>query len=161
MVVTTEFVQDDNSIEESKEDYRSTHADQSRTLSGVRRYLSHSFQKCVNQLYRSELCLALGRCMSLRDFVGPDHRTAPHNDTVVWNLIFLVIFFASLCLAARFPAKEVRIAFVSISGLVFIALSASVSIDLANLGRSKRRQPCLKIKAHYATRQSQVQKKSR
>lgn len=153
---TTNFGQDDNSIEESTEGYQSTHADKSRTLSGIRRFLSHSFQICVNQLYRSEPCLALGRCMSLRDFVGPDHKTAPHNDTVVWNLIFLVIFFTSLCLAARFPAKEVWIAFVSISGLVTIVLSASVIIDFANLGRSKRRQPCLKIRAHYATRQSQV-----
>lgn len=60
----------------------------------------------------------------------------------------LVVFFASLCLAARYPTKLVRIVFVSISGLVFIALSVLVSIDLANQGRLKRWKPCFQDEAH-------------
>lgn len=60
--------------------------------------------------------------------------TTPRNDTVVWNLMFLVVFFTSLCLAARYPTKAVRNAFVSISALVFIFLLGSASLDLANQG---------------------------
>lgn len=152
MVATKERRRYDSSIEENEEDDQSTVTVKSRTLSGIRRSLSLYFQKPY---------LALRKHMPFRKYIGPERKTAPHNDTVVWNLIFLVMFFTSLCLAARFPSNEVCIAFVSISGVVFIALSASVSIDLANHGRSKGSQPCLKNNAHHTTRQPQIHKESR
>lgn len=152
-------MQDDDSIEESEEDDQSTHTDKSRALSGIQRYLSHHFQKIVDYFYQSKSRLAFGRPVPFRNFVGPDAKTAPHNDTVVWNLVFLVMFFTSLCLAARFPTKELRIAFISISGFVFIALLVSVSVDIANRGKSKRTWLCRKIEAHYTTRRPKVPKK--
>ena len=148
VVVTTRPVQDENSIEESEEKDQCTHKDRPRTRSGIGRRLSHYLHYSLNQLYQSEPCLAFGRCMPFRNFVGPDRGTTPQNSTVVWNLLLLVIHFTSLCLAARFPTNEVRIVFISISGLVFIVLSASVIIDLTNHGRSKRRQLHPKFKAH-------------
>lgn len=158
VVVTRELLQDDNAVAESEEEVQSRHTSKSRTLSEIRNTLLHYIQNCVNQFYRAEPCLAIGSRMPFRNFVGPDHKTAPHNETVVWNLICLVMFFASLSLAARFPTKGVRIALVSISGLVFIVLLTSVSIDFAHHSRSKRWQTCLKTKAHYITRRSQIQK---
>lgn len=128
VVATKEHRRYDSSIEENEEDDQSTPTVKSRTLSGIRRSLSLYFQKP---------CLAFRKHMPFRKYVGPERKTAPHNDTVVWNLIFLVMFFTSLCLAARFPSNEVRVAFVSISGVIFIALSASVSIDLANHGNRR------------------------
>lgn len=139
VVVTTTPVQDDDSLEESEEEDQSTHKDRSRTPSGIGRYLSHSYRIGLNQLYRSKPCLALGRRMHFRNFVGPDRETAPQNDTVVWNLLLLAMYFIALCLAARFPTNKVRIIFISISGLAFTVLSASVIMDLASRGRSMRR----------------------
>lgn len=162
MVVTTALVQDNFSIEQiGDEDDQSAHTDRPRTLSGIRRDLSQTFQNSINRFRLSRPSVALGRRAPFRNFVGPDRQTTPHNDTVVWNLIFLVIHFTSLCLAARFPCREVRIAFVSMSALVFIALSGLVSIDIVYHGMLKRSQPYLKIKAHNTTRGSQIQKKSR
>lgn len=135
VVVTRKLGRQDNFIKENEEDDQSMPTDKSRALSGVRRSLSRYFQKP---------CLALGENWPLRKFVGPKRKTVPQNDTVVWSLVLLVMFFTSLCLAARFPSNVVRIAFVSISGFVFIGLSASVIIDFANHGKSTGSQPCLK-----------------
>ena len=162
MVVTTALVQDNNSIEQiGDEDDQGAHTDRPRTLSGIRRNLLHTFQNSINRFYLSRPSVALGRRGPFPNFVGPDRQTTPYNDTVVWNLIFLVIHFTSLCLAARFPCWEVRTAFVSISTFVFIALSGLVSIDIVYHGVLKRSHPCLKIKAHNTTRRPQIQKKSR
>ena len=148
MVVTTKPVQDDDSFEESEDENRSTHRDKSRTLPGIGRCLSHFLRNSLDQLYLSKLCLALGRRMHFRNFVGPDRETVPHNDTVVWNLLLLTMHFTSLCLAARFPTNKVRIIFMSISGLAFTVLSASVIIDLISRGRSMRRQLPLNFEAY-------------
>lgn len=148
VVVTTKPVQDDDSIEESEEKDQCAHKDRSRTLSGIGRYLLHYLHYSLNQLYQSEPCVALGRCMRFRNFVGPDRETTPQNSTVVLSLLLLVIYFTSLCLAARFPTHEVRIVFISISGLAFTVLSASIIVDLANNGRSKRRQLHPTFEAH-------------
>lgn len=134
VVVTTEPVQDNSSIE-SEEFDKDVLSGKSRTISAFRGYLPCGLRGGVRKLN------ALTRRLPFPNFVGPDHETTPHNETVIWNLMFLVIFFASLCLAARYPTQGVRIAFVSISGLVFILLSGSVSLDLVNQGRSMRAQP--------------------
>ena len=102
------------------------HRHKSRTPLGIRRSLLDYFQSC----------LTLGRRVPLQSYVGSDRQTTPRYDTVLWNLTFLVVFFSFLCLAARYPTKSVRIAFVVISGIAFIALLASASMDLVKHGRS-------------------------
>ena len=90
--------------------------------------------------------------MPFRSFVGPNRETAPRYDTVIWNLVVLLTFFSFLCFAARYPTKSMRLAFVSISGLVFIILLVSISMDLMNRGRLKRMKSRLRDEAHSGTR---------
>ena len=115
------------------------HEDNPRTPASIRRFSSDNHRKTVNRSYRLDSCFISRGRMPLRSFVGPYRQTAPRYDTVVWSLIVLVIFFLSLCLAARFPTQSVRVVFVSISGFVFLILLVLASTDLMDQGRSKRR----------------------
>ena len=126
------------------------HKENLRTPSGIRKLSLDVRQEPVNQSSWSELCYEPGRRIQFRNFVGPNRQTSPRYDTVIWNLIVLVTFFSSLCVAARYPTKPVRIAFVLISGLVFLTLLVSVIIDLVNRGESKPRQ--VSYLAHHSTR---------
>lgn len=105
--------------------------------------------------YQSRLHLA-GRRALFRSYVGPDRQTTPRYHTLLLGVIVLVVFFTSLCLAARYPTKSVRIVFVSISGLLFTALSVSVGTDLATKGKLKRWKPCFHDEAHSSARGSQI-----
>ena len=115
-----------------------------RTPSGIQRLPSDVHQEHVDKSSWLESCYDLGRLMHFRHFVGPNRQTSPRYDTVLWNLITLITFFSFLCLAARYPTKSVRAAFVSISGLVFLILLVSVGVDLASRGASKQRKTDLK-----------------
>lgn len=128
VVSTAELMEDAISINESNESARDTYISKLPWLSVIRNYLSSKLRKSNAP--------AIG--LPFRKFVGPDRSTLPHNNTVVWNLISLVIFFVSLCLAARYPTQEVRIAFGSFSGIIFVLLFGSTSLDFAKHGRSNR-----------------------
>lgn len=114
------------------------HKENLRTTSGIRRLSSDVHQEPVDQSSWLESCSEPRRRIQFRNFVGPNRQTSPRYDTVIWNLIVLVLFFSSLCLATRYPTRPVRIAFVSISGLFFLILLVSVCIDLVNRGTSKQ-----------------------
>ena len=114
------------------------------TAPDIRRFSLDVNQEHVDQSSWSESCYEPRRRIQFRNFVGPNRRTSPRYDTVIWNLIVLVTFFSSLCLAARYPTGPVRIAFVTISGLFFLTLSVSVCIDLVNRGTWKQRKTGLK-----------------
>ena len=119
-------MEDDISIDESHESARTAYISKLSWLLSIRHYLSSKLRE-VN---------ALAIRLPFRKFVGPNRSTLPHNDTVVWNLISLVMFFVSLCLAARYPTQEVRIAFGSFSGFIFVLLLGSTSLDFTKHGKS-------------------------
>ena len=126
VVVTAELMEDDISIDESKGSANNAYISKLPWLSGIRNCLSSKLREFNAPAIR----------LHFRKFVGPDRSTLPGNDTVVWNLISLVMFFVSLCLAARYPTQEVRIAFGSFCGLIFVLLLGSTSLDFANHGKS-------------------------
>ena len=132
----------DDATQEGGEGY---HRGNLRTRSGIRRLSSDVHQEPVDNSSWSESCYEPGRGMQFRNFIGPNRQTSPRYDTVIWNSIVLVTFLSSLCLAARYPTKSVRIACISISGLVFLILLVSVGIDFVNRGASKQRKTGLKF----------------
>ena len=76
-------------------------------------------------------------------FVGPLGKlprtidsTRPHEYTIICTLAFLVVHLMCLMLAARFPTQTVRVAFVSISGFVLIAMACIVVVDLVKHSKS-------------------------
>ena len=64
-------------------------------------------------------------------FVGPNRSTAPYEATVLLHLALLIGFTALLSLAARFPVRAARIAFMCISSFGFILLLGTFFLDLA------------------------------
>ena len=130
----------DDATQESGAGY---HRGNLRTPSRIRRLSSDVHQEPVAKSSKS--CYEPGKRMQFRNFIGPNRQTSPRYDTVIWNLIVLVTFLSSLCLAARYPTKSVRIAFISISGLVFLILLVLVGIDFVNRGASKQRKTGLKF----------------
>ena len=71
---------------------------------------------------------------ALFHFVGPDHSANPQENTILWCLVFLVIFIVFLSIAARFPVKAVRVVFVSFSGVGLVALAMAVIADFITHG---------------------------
>ena len=128
VIVATELMEADISIEDSNEPAVFTYASRFPMLSHIRNHLSSKLHQFP----------ALAWPLHLRNFVGPGRETLPNTDTIVWNLASLIIFFISLCLAARYPTREVRIAFGSFSGLIFILVLGSTSLDFANQGKQSR-----------------------
>ena len=120
-------MEDDISIDDSDESARTAYISKLPWLSSIRNYLSSKLREFNAQAIR----------LPFRKFVGPNRSTLPHNDTVVWNLISLVMFFVFLCLATRYPTQEVRIAFGSFSGLIFVLLLGSTSLDFVKHGKSR------------------------
>ena len=119
-------MEDDISMDESNGSARIAYISKLPRLSSIRSSLSSKLREFN----------ALAIRLPFQKFVGPNRSTLPHNDTVVWNLISLVMFFVFLCLAARYPTQEVRIAFGSFSGLIFVLLLGSTSLDFAKHGKS-------------------------
>ena len=119
-------MEDDISVDESNESASIAYISKLPWLSSIRNHLSSMLHEFNAPAIR----------LPFRKFVGPSRSTLPHNDTVVWNLTSLVMFFVFLCLAARYPTQEVRIAFGSFSGLIFVLLLGSTSLDFAKHGKS-------------------------
>lgn len=150
--MATNLAQSDDSNGESGEEDQDSYLEKFRTKSGFQKYLSYFSPESIKNI----------KPMPFRKFVGPEHHTTPRCDIVVWSLISLVLFFGMLCPATHYPSESMAFAFISVSGLVFTALSVSVVLDLTNHGKSKRRPPCLrKEDAHIITRRPQIYQKSR
>ena len=73
-----------------------------------------------------------GQCRpALVHFVGPDRLTAPYEATVLFHITLLIGFTALLSLAARFPVRAARTAFICISSFGFVLLLGTFLLDLA------------------------------
>ena len=61
--------------------------------------------------------------------VGPHRSTRPFESTLVFHLVFLLLFTALLSLAAKFPVHAARTAFISISVFGFVLLLGTIGLD--------------------------------